>query len=307
MNPPTLPLRENVATSSLRLQQIADYYAAASRDYGAWSSDYHMHFGYWRRWLNPLNRETMLRELSLQVMRRLQAGGGEPKFVADLGGGTGATARMMVEQWKEVQVDVVTLSPLQIEIGKSLSGHGLQQQRIRWHCCDYEDSRLPAEHYDAVCLIESSCYAHGSDKRGLLREVMRILKPGGSFVIVDAMLKGPIPRSGFIHAWRRKMYRTWCDAWAVPELAQIDLLQSAAEQVGGTIEAMEDWSYRIAPSVAHAPFLVMYHLVVEMIKARGLLSMWRWRHLVASFLSPWIGLLERNFVYVAISGKRNCC
>jgi|JI9StandDraft_1071089.scaffolds.fasta_scaffold00444_20 SAM-dependent methyltransferase len=304
MNAPMIPVREKAAVSSQRLQRISDYYSAATKDYGVWSQDYHMHFGYWRWGLNPFRRERMLRELSLQVLKRLELNGKPPLAVADLGGGTGATARVMVEHWPNTHVDVVTLSPLQIEIGKELSRNVEHSSRIQWHCCDYEHSPLPSGRYDAICLIESSCYAHGPDKKDLFREILRLLKPGGVFVIVDAMLKKPIPATGIQHAWRRKMYRTWCDAWAVPELGQIDLLRDTVRSLGGQIDQVEDWSYRIAPSVAHAPFLVIYHWIAETIKARGLLATWRWRHLVASFLSPWIGLLERNFVYVAVSGRR---
>lgn len=304
MNPPLIPVSEKTHLASPRLQRIMEYYGAATHDYRAWSREFHMHFGYWRWGLNPFRREPMLEELSLQVLKRLQKGEIAPERVADLGGGVGATARLMVKTWSDTTVDVVTVSPLQIEIGQMLARDNDCGARIQWRCCDYEHSPLASDHYDAVCLIESSCYAQGADKRGLMKEILRILKPGGLFVIVDAMLRKPIPAVGVRHAWRRKMYRTWCDAWAIPELCQIDQLREATEQLGGEITAIEDWSYRIAPSVAHAPGLVMYHLIVETYKARGLLSTWRWRHLVASFLSPWIGLLERNFVYAAVCGKR---
>ena len=287
-----------------RLQKVYNYYADATKDYAAWSSDFNMHFGYWRWGLNPLRRERMLQELSYQVIRRLALPKTGCGRLADLGGGTGATARVVVQEHGQIVVDVVTLSPLQIEIGKQLTSLTEGGSRIQWHCCDYERSTLETERYDSVCLIESSCYGSGADKRRLFEEIHRILKPGGTFVMVDAMLKRPLPIQGLTSAWRRQMYRAWCTAWAVPELCQIERLKQVTAQIEFQEVTIEDWSYRIAPSVAHAPFLVIYHAVREVIKARGLLSKWRWRHLVASFLSPWIGILERNFVYVAVVGKK---
>jgi hypothetical protein len=47
------------------------YYEEAGPDYAAWSPNFNMHFGFFRRGMNPFDREAMLEEMNLQVLRRL--------------------------------------------------------------------------------------------------------------------------------------------------------------------------------------------------------------------------------------------
>src|SRR5262249_40857592 len=77
-----------------------------------------------------------------------------------------------------------------------------------------------------------------------------------------------------------------CESWAVPEMCRLDLLPSALRAVGFEQPTFEDWSWRIAPSVAHVPLFASYFAIAELVKARGLLPLWRWRHIVASLPTP---------------------
>ena len=49
------------------IAQTADfqrYYEEAGPDYAAWSPHFSMHFGFFRRGINPLNREAMLEQMN---------------------------------------------------------------------------------------------------------------------------------------------------------------------------------------------------------------------------------------------------
>ncbi len=289
---------------SERVARVLQCCVDATNDYEAWSPGFNMHFGYWRFGLNPFDREAMLLELSRQALKHLNL----PKVgeirLADLGGGTGATARLAVEEFPNSFVDAVTIAPNQIEIGQRLNLNANRGNAIRFHCSDYVSTTLKTNSYDGVGVIESGYYAEGAAKASLFREIFRLLKPGSRFVMVDAMLKKGLPRGKLASFWRLKMYDSWCPAWAVPELAQLDRLCEVLPNMGFENMSIENWSYRIAPSVAHAPFLTIYYVIKEVLKARKLLSGWRWKHLVASYLSPWIGILEPNFVYVAVCATK---
>src|ERR1051325_1012481 len=124
----------DAARRGLTPQQIRDrvlaYYAAATPDYRVWSKDYNMHFGFWRLGLNPFDRESMLQELNAQVITRLALPTGAPVArLAELGGGTGATARAAVAATPNLVVDVVTIAPIQIEIGEALNAHAKRGER----------------------------------------------------------------------------------------------------------------------------------------------------------------------------------
>lgn len=285
--------------------RLLEYYNAATRDYGAWSPQFNMHFGYWRRGLNPLRREAMLHEMNLQVLARLALPAQGPARLADLGGGTGATARVAAAAHPGLQVDAVTLVEEQVRIGTALNAAAGLADQVRMVRADYLATGLPAASYDAVCLVESACHSEGATKSALLREAHRLLKPGGALVMVDAMLRGPVPRAGWGRRALAGIYDRWRASWAVPELCRIDLLPAALRSHGFEAPAIEDWSWRVAPSVAHVPLFAAWFAVAEWAKARGRLQAWRRRHIVASLLTPVLGLQKRTFLYAAVVARKS--
>ena len=52
--------------------EVVEYYTDTGMDYRTWSARFNMHFGYWRRGLNPFRREPMLEEMNRQVVSTVQ-------------------------------------------------------------------------------------------------------------------------------------------------------------------------------------------------------------------------------------------
>jgi MPBQ/MSBQ methyltransferase len=296
-----LPVASDRPPSSIEIKKrVLAYYNAATTDYRAWSREFNMHFGYWKKGMNPFRREPMLHELNLQALARLGLPADQPARLADLGGGTGATARAAVAAYPSLAVDVVTLVPKQVALGRVANAAAPRGTAIVMHCADFAATRLPSAGYDAVCAIESACHGEGPTKALLLREAFRLLRPGGRFIIVDAMLLGELPTRGLMARCTAAIYRRWCTSWAVPEMCRHDLLPRALGAAGFGDVTLEDWSWHIAPSVAHVPFLASRFAIAELVKARGVLPLWRWRHIVASFLTPLMGLRRSALRYVAV-------
>jgi SAM-dependent methyltransferase len=284
-------------------QRVIEYYTATTPDYAAWSPGLNLHCGYWRWGINPFDREAMLTELSRQVLLRLNLPSDGSACLADLGGGTGATARTAVEAYPGLTVDVITLVPLHIETGQRLNRRVSRGAAIRMCLADYASTGLDSECYDAVTLIESACHAEGSTKQAVLDEAYRLLKPGGRLVLAEAMLTGELRQQTLIQRGVGWIYRQWCLAWAVPEMCRADQMATALTASGFTDCKIEDWSWRVAPSIAHIPLFATLFTLYALLDARPL-TRWRWRHIRASFLSLLLGLCRRSFAYVAVVARK---
>ena len=82
---------------------LVRYYSETGLDYGAWSRDFNMHFGYYLAGRNPFAREPMLREMTRQVIARLELPAGRRGRLIDLVCGLGASARTATRERPELQ------------------------------------------------------------------------------------------------------------------------------------------------------------------------------------------------------------
>jgi cyclopropane fatty-acyl-phospholipid synthase-like methyltransferase len=278
---------------------IRAFFVSAQDDFARWSGGYNMHFGYWARGMNPLDREAMLERLSIEAISTLRLPPASPVKVVDLGCGAGATARTLARLFTRAEVTGVTLVHEQIELGVRMNRRAGLARRIGFVLSDFTDTWTGSASQDGAIAIESFCYAAGSDKAAAAREAARLLKRGGRLAVVDGFLVAGEPRGPI--GW---IYRRWRDSWAIPELAHLNEFTTALARAGFVDIEVRNLFWRIAPSAAHIPFVALAHMVGALWEGRGRLSTWRWRHIGASWLSMALGLAPWSFRYCLVTARK---
>lgn len=275
------------------------YFTEVAHDYRAWSPAYNMHFGHWRLGLNPLRREGMLDAMNQVVGDALQLDPSAPACVVDLGCGAGATARSLLRRWPQLHAVTVTNVAVQNGIARTLDAQAGVADRAVHLEADFTRTGLPAAQADGAYAVESACYAPGFDKRAFCREAARLLRPGARLVMLDGFLLREKP--GHIAGW---LHRLWADSWAVPTLARRDDLLAALRAEGFEDVQFRSLRWRIAPSALHVPFLATRFAIAELWKARGRLSPWRRKHILASYCALALGMFWRDFDYGMVIAVR---
>ena len=270
---------------------IQDYYGQTIDDYETWSRDGYMHFGLWKKWINPFRRRQMLEAMNDMVFSELRLESPTRMLVADLGCGVGAVSRYGSHKFFANRWLAVTLSAAQIEHGKSMLDP-LDEHRIRFLQADYSNLPIEDNSLDAAFFLESLC--HADHPYQPLQEVARTLKPGARLVVVDGMMrKIAIDTPGYA-GW---IGRKTAESWAVGEFHSVPEFEEAVEMTGLAVERKLEIGWHIAPSVMHSPWLISTHALKLMLT--GKMSPWKRKHLVGCGLGMLLGLLRRHFGYFA--------
>jgi MPBQ/MSBQ methyltransferase len=285
---------------SSSIGQIIEFYEEAGKDYEHWSTGFNMHLGFYRRGLNPFDREKMIEQSNLEIAKRLQISLDKKTFLIDLGCGTGAIARTIAEKYPGAAIKGVTLVPAQVELGQKLNGQRNLQRQIEIIEGDYTNLPFANGAADGVWAVESACHAEGADKKNLIYEMSRVLKRGGRFAVADCFIKQPQKKFNYLI---KRSYRTVCECWALSEMPGLESFVEALERQGFQDIMVEDISWRVAPSLAHAPFAVLSFVLKKMLEGERL-NQSSINNLKASLLALLLGLNRSKFSYCLISGRR---
>ncbi|HEY3989655.1 MAG TPA: class I SAM-dependent methyltransferase [Acidobacteriaceae bacterium] len=293
----TQPLAVAHTASQIGLEQ---YYSEAGPDYAAWSREFNMHFGYYRAGMNPLHREAMLEQMNAEVLTRLHLDGiAEPRLL-DLGCGLSATLRSFARRLPHAQLSGVTRVPWQVEHARALNVAAGCDERVRVFEGDYEDTILPRSSFDGAYALESSCHAHGKDKGALLTEAHRLLRPGGRLVVADGFLAN----GRFATALQRRLYRRLCECWVIEQLAELHLFTARLEQLGFTEITVEQLQTRVAPSVAHIPWVTLKFLLTDVVCGKRKMTRARWNNVLAPILLPLVSAPLGPMTYCMITATK---
>jgi len=279
---------------------LEQYYSEAGPDYAAWSREFNMHFGYYRAGVNPMRRETMLEQMNAEVLARLKLEGVAEPQLLDLGCGLGATLRSFARRLPRARLFGITRVPWQVENARALNQAAGCGERVRVLEGDYEETVLPGASYDGVYALESSCHAHGADKGALLAEAHRLLRPGGRLIVADGFLAG----DWFANALQERIYRKLCECWVIEQLAQLDRFRSRLEDLGFADITIEPLQMRVAPSVAHIPWVTLKFLLTDVVFGKSKMTRARWNNVLAPVLLPLVSAPLGPMIYCMITATK---
>ncbi len=267
-------------------EDIADYYNDTVIDYGVWSKEGYLHFGYWRPWLNPFVRKGMLEEMNRVIFKHLHLDDLESGAIADLGCGMGAVSRFGSRLYPNLSFHAVTISPEQVASARERHDN----ECVEYHCADYHTLPLEDDSLSGAFYLESLCHSVRPDDA--LAEAARKLKVGGRIVMTDGYLTRPLEKTSRLF---EHVVRGVANNWAVPMFHEIDLARKWTG--GGQLKLVEEFEcgWRLGPSALHAAHLSLIHFFKLILKRK--VTRWQWRHLTASAYTILLGLYRRNFRY----------
>lgn len=271
---------------------IVQYYSEAGQDYRTWSPAFNMHFGYWKRWMNPFRLEPMLESMNSEIQKRVLPHN-EPAHLLDAGCGLGATARHIAQN-SRASVRGITIVPWQVENASQLTSRAGLSDRIQFELRDYRSTGYKNASFDGVYALESSCYAGGPGKGDFIQESFRLLKPGGRLVVADGFLSRTDSPGNAIY---RNCLRGMHHCWAIDTFAHRDAFHNELMRAGFKDIRLEKASLRIAPSVLFIPWVTAAFFLKEVVWKRRKLTRWQLDNALAPLLGFGAGLHMHRFSY----------
>jgi SAM-dependent methyltransferase len=190
--------------------------------------------------------------------------------------------------------------PWQVERAHALNVAAGCEERVRVIQGDYEDTILPSGSFDGAYALESSCHAHGADKSAFLLEAHRLLRPGGRLVVADGFLSD----GRFASAVQQRIYRRLCECWVIEELGQVLLFTARLEKLGFTDTTVERLQLRVAPSVAHIPWVTLQFLLTDVLFGHRQMTRARWNNVLAPVLLPLVSAPLGPMIYCMIAATK---
>lgn len=213
----------NRTFTSFTPQDIARYYNANTIFYRVFwheSKSLGIHFGYYDPDIKN-HQEAILRvNETLSKLADIKPS----DKVLDAGCGVGGSA-IWIAKNIGANVTGITISSAQAKKANKYKDREGVGDKTSFEIMDFNKTSFPNESFDVVWGIESFCYA--LDKEILLKEIFRILKPGGRIVMSDWFAL----KTEF-NSEEKKLYDEFINGFAVPSLETPKSMKEVLEKVG---------------------------------------------------------------------------
>ena len=203
----------------------------------------HIHLGHYG---SPSRRKGFIQAKIDFVHEMVQWGGLETlpagTTLLDVGCGIGGSSRILAQDYGFLATGI-TISPQQVNRARKLTPDGINAQFL---VDDALALSFPDASFDVVWSVEAG--PHMPDKALFARELLRVLKPGGTLVVADWNQRDD--RQKPLNFWERPVMQQLLDQWSHPAFSSIEgfseLLVETGLVQGEVITA--DWTEPTLPS-----------------------------------------------------------
>lgn len=193
-----------------------------------------LHYGYWDD--STKNFAEAMSRINMELAA--VAGVTHDMKILDAGCGEGGSMIWLSQHFK-LEINGITLSRKQVEsIRQYVESHHLKGVSVA--LMDYHQTDFPDRSFDVVWAIESPCQS--PNKPAFLREMYRLLKPGGKLVIADYfMCENPHNKQLFY-------MQQWAHSWTLESYATRSEFMQGAESTGFELKHERDITTHVLPS-----------------------------------------------------------
>ncbi|MGM0667419.1 MAG: class I SAM-dependent methyltransferase [Bacteroidota bacterium] len=164
------------------------------------------------------------------------------KHILEIGCGNGIQANYILKKFSPASVTAIDLNNSNIEIAR-LEAQKDGIENISFHIDDAQRlDTIETNSIDYIINIESAF--HYPDKPSFLREISRVLKPGGTYLIAD-VLTTRSKRNFIKNYWKRRMnLHHWLKSNYEEELPKANLkIETFTDITGSVIESFSNYRH----------------------------------------------------------------
>jgi ubiquinone/menaquinone biosynthesis C-methylase UbiE len=136
------------------------------------------------------------------------------KNILDAGSGIGGTIVHLAKKYPNINFKGITIIPEHIQMAKRFAIENQVSSNTDFLLENYLDTNFPSKYFDAIFSLESMNYTN--QRTEFIREMHRILKPGGKLIIIDAF-RTKIQLNPFL----KNIYIIFCKGNAIPSIAPL--------------------------------------------------------------------------------------
>jgi MPBQ/MSBQ methyltransferase len=214
-----------------------------AQEYDAWADDgileyywgEHIHLGYYQDKHAKRQRKDFI-QAKYDFIQKMMAFGNIDKSthatakVLDVGCGFGGTSRFIAKQLGPAShVTGITLSPKQVERGTQLAQEQGVAEQTKFVVMDALQMEFDNDTFDIVWACESG--EHMPDKKRYIDEMMRVLKPGGTFVMACWSQRDETPERPFTRRDARDLQYLY-EEWTHPYFISINDYKKLMDDTG---------------------------------------------------------------------------
>jgi len=231
-----LPSPHPITFSNEDVKNYYDHTEVHYRQFWKLEESMGLHYGVWDE-----NTRTLAESILNTNAELARMGGiGPEDVVLDAGCGVGGSAIYLAKMTK-CTVTGITLSQRQVNTATRFAEKNGVQNRVNFQCMDYTSTDFPNDHFDVVYAIESMQTA--ADKNLFLREMRRVLKPGGRLLIADVF------KAGSWEIETTPVMQNMLYGWAISDILSLAAFAELAEKHTFALSRQRNVTAEIAPSI----------------------------------------------------------